>query len=208
MVGSVGTAVGSPPRMGGVASTGITDSSRPSMSTRILPSSAGMGCWPSSADVVHTTGLPMASASSCHDRPCLTRATTICSVISFLFIPPACMSELRRFRRGDQAGGGPWTAVPHTPSEVAAPHVDPAQFPQMGGMPTGLPHVGDGQPATRPQYPNRFVQGLSPTSVCRNVVDGQAADDHVDALVAQRQGGHVGGVHLGAFEDVFQCRIG
>jgi len=78
----------------------------------------------------------------------------------------------------------------------------------MGSMLTGLPQVRDGKPTTPPQHPNRFVQSLSPAGVCRNVVVGQATDDHVDALVAKRQCGHVGGVHLDAIGDVFQCRIG
>src|ERR1700756_1745036 len=83
MVGSVGTAVGSPPRMGTAASSGIADGSRPSISTSTLPSSAGIGCWPSSAEVVHTTGRPIASAKSCPVKPLANRATTICSMISF-----------------------------------------------------------------------------------------------------------------------------
>src|SRR5271166_2194801 len=83
MVGSVGTAVGRPPRMGGAASTATADSSRPRISTSTLPSSAGIGCWPSSAEVVHTTGRPIVSANSCQVKPLARRATTICSVISF-----------------------------------------------------------------------------------------------------------------------------
>src|SRR5271165_2636180 len=83
MVGSVGTVVGSPPRMGGAASTATADSSRPSISTSTWACSAGIGCWPSSAEVVHTTGRPIASANSCQVKPLANRATTICSVTSF-----------------------------------------------------------------------------------------------------------------------------
>ena len=65
--------------------------------------------------------------------------------------------------------------------------------------------------ASRP--PGRSTRTASSSAcrrpgACRNVVDGQAADDHVDAVVGQRQSGHVGGVHLNAIGDVFQCRIG
>src|SRR5262245_30237087 len=89
MVGSVGTAVGRPPRIGTAARTGTTDSSRPRRATSLRPSSAGMGCWPSSAEVVQTAGLPIASASSCHVRPLARRAAMICWVISSRVMQPS-----------------------------------------------------------------------------------------------------------------------
>src|SRR5947209_6658202 len=54
------------------------------------------------------------------------------------------------------------------------------------------------------QYAHRLAESLASTGVRRNVVDGKATDDDVDALVLERQLGHVGGVQLNAVGDVLQ----
>src|SRR5271170_7336174 len=42
----------------------------------------------------------------------------------------------------------------------------------------------------------------------RNIVNGKATDDHVDAVVVERQRGHVAGVQFDAVGDVLQIRVG
>ena len=52
-------------------------------------------------------------------------------------------------------------------------------------MLAGLPEVTDGERTARPQYADRLLQRLPAAGALRYVVDGQVADDRINAVVAK-----------------------
>ena len=63
-------------------------------------------------------------------------------------------------------------------------------------MPSGGPDVGEDEAASRAKYPGCLADRLRASLGTRNVVHDKAADDHIDAVVVERQVGDVGSAHL------------
>src|SRR5262245_39702242 len=95
-------------------------------------------------------------------------------------------SRTFRLRGGHEWGCGPGAGPPELPSQPSTSHVAHPDFAEPRLVPPRAPNVGDQEPAAGAQHPNRFVDRFVPAGTPPDVVDRQAGDDHVEAVVFKR----------------------